>query len=54
MSKLTIEIEENEDALYDVSASLDGKIIFTGENYTSEDVAMSEARKMAWMDWSLR
>lgn len=51
MAKLTIEIEENEFALYDVIARLDGKTIFEGDNYTSEELALSEAHKMATIVW---
>lgn len=54
MAKLSIEIEKNEFELYDIHATLDGKPVFEGENYTSEEVALRESRKMAWLEWSVR
>ena len=52
MAKLTIQIEENEFALYDVTATFGDKVILKGENYTSEHAAVGEARQMAWLEWS--
>lgn len=46
MAKLTIEIEENEYALYDVEAFLDGNLILNVGNYTSEPAALNEVYKM--------
>jgi hypothetical protein len=43
MAKLTIEIEENEFALYDVRAYLDGEEVLLTGNYTSEEAALAEA-----------
>lgn len=43
MAKLTIEIEENEDALYDMAVYLNGEEVMLSGNYTSESVAISEA-----------
>lgn len=46
MAKLTIEIEENEFALWDVRATLNGRKILESENYTSENVALERAYEM--------
>lgn len=54
LAKLSIELVENQFALYDIHATLDGKPVFEGENYTSEDAALREARRMAWLEWSVR
>ena len=43
MAKLTIEIEENEFALYDVTVYVNGEFLYTDENFTSEDVAYAHA-----------
>lgn len=51
MAKLTIEIEENEYALYDVIARLNDKRIFEGENYTSEKGALADAYDMVKIVW---
>lgn len=51
MAKLTIEIEENEYALYDVTATMDGKPFFAGENYTSESVAFADVYDMIKIVW---
>ncbi len=42
MAKLTIEIEENEFALYDVNVYLNGEEVMLSSNYTSEDAALQE------------
>lgn len=42
MAKLTIEIEENEFALYDVKVYLDEDEIMLSSNYTSEDAALAD------------
>lgn len=42
MAKLTIEIEENEFALYDVDVYLNGEPIMVASNYTSEDAAFND------------
>lgn len=51
MAKLTIEIEENEDALYDYRVIMDGSEIGSGENYTDEGYALDDAyyRLNIWM-----
>lgn len=54
MAKLNIEIEKNEFELYDIHATLDGKPVFEGENYTSEEAALSEARCFAGLEWRVR
>lgn len=51
MAKLTIEIEENEYALYDVRATLGDKVILASENYTSEQTALADAYDMAGIAW---
>lgn len=43
MAKLTIEIEENEFALYDVSLYYNGVFYWDDINYTSERAAYEEA-----------
>lgn len=43
MAKLTIEIEENEFALWDWWFYVNGDILDTGENYTSENGAYNAA-----------
>lgn len=50
MAKLTIEIEENEYALYDVEAFLDGKIIYAADNHTSERAAIREVHECVRWD----
>lgn len=47
MAKLTIEIEENEYALYDVRCFLDGQLFDSIGNFTSEDAALFFARESA-------
>lgn len=47
MAKLTIEIEENEFALYDVSVYVNGEFKYTDENFTSEEAAYEHAMS-AW------
>lgn len=47
MAKLTIEIEENDFALYDVSAYLNGELVYQDGNCTSEDNAIFYAREVA-------
>lgn len=42
MAKLTIEIEENEFALYDVVAYIDDYKVMAGGNYTSENAAFND------------
>lgn len=51
MAKLTIEIEENEFALYDYYLIMDGVEIDRGENYTVEEYALDDAyyRLNIWM-----
>lgn len=51
MAKLTIEIEENEFALYDYRVSLNGDEVDAGENYTAEEYALDDAyqRLNVWM-----
>lgn len=43
MAKLTIEIEENEFALYDVSVTVNGEFLYRDENFTSEEAAYNHA-----------
>lgn len=52
MAKLTIEIEENEFALYDYKVYLNGDLIRTDENFTNIDRAEEYARANAleWFD----
>lgn len=50
MAKLTIEIEENEFALYDVRAHLNGQLLLNVGNYTSEEAALGDVYKM--VRWS--
>lgn len=54
MAKLTIEIEENEYALYDVTATLDGNLLISGENYTSEEAALEDVQDMVETVWGLK
>lgn len=42
MAKLTIEIEENEFALYDADVYLNGRQIMVASNYTSEEAAFKD------------
>lgn len=43
MAKLTIEIEENEDALYEVTLYVNGSFLYFDENFTSETAAYEHA-----------
>lgn len=43
MAKLTIEIEENEFALFDVSVYVNGEFHYKDENFTTEDQAYEHA-----------
>lgn len=43
MAKLTIEIEENEFALWDWWFYVNGEVLGTGENYTTENGAYNDA-----------
>lgn len=43
MAKLTIEIEENEFALYDVAVYVNGSFKYRDENFTTEDAAYEHA-----------
>ena len=47
MAKLTIEIEENEFALYDYETWLNGVPVASDTNFTSEEAALEAA--IAWM-----
>lgn len=47
MAKLTIEIEENEFALYDYEMFLNGAPVHSDENFTTEDAALQAA--IEWM-----
>lgn len=47
MAKLTIEIEENEYALYDYTVRINNQVVGHGENYTMIDYADAEARRVA-------
>lgn len=51
MAKLTIEIEENEFALYDYKVYLNGDLIRTDENFTNIDQAeeYALANALEWM-----
>lgn len=51
MAKLTIEIEENEFALWDYWFSVNGEVIDSGENYTTENGALNKAydAQKAWL-----
>lgn len=51
MARLTIELVENQYALYDVIARLNDKRIFEGENYTSEEGALTDAYDMVKIAW---
>jgi len=46
MAKLTIEIEENEFALYDVRATLNEELLLNVGNYTSERAAIEAVYTM--------
>lgn len=54
MAKLTVEIEENEYALYNMFATLNGNPLISGENYTSEEAALADVRDMVETVWSLK
>lgn len=45
MAKLTIEIEENEFALYDYEVYVNGVLVLEDGQYTSESVALTSARE---------
>lgn len=47
MAKLTIEIEENEHALYDYEMWLNGVPVGSDGNFTTEEAALEAA--IAWM-----
>jgi hypothetical protein len=47
MAKLTIEIEENEFALYDYTVRINDEVVATGENFVMIDYADDEAREVA-------
>lgn len=45
MAKLTIELEENEFALYDYEVYFNGDLIMEDGCYTSESIALTSARE---------
>ena len=47
MAKLTIEIEENEFALWDVSTYVNGELVYRGGNCTTEENAIFFGREAA-------
>lgn len=54
MAKLTIEVVENQYALYDVTATLNGNPLISGENYTSEEAALADVQDMVATVWGLK
>lgn len=54
MAKLTIELVENQYALYDVTATLNGNPLISGENYTSEEAALADVQDMVETVWGLK
>lgn len=54
MAKLTIEIEENEFALYDFKVYYNGEIWSADDHYTSERAAYEEAVTRGQEAWAAR
>jgi len=44
MARVVIDVWENEDALYDYSVSINGETVEGGDNYTTEENAIIDAR----------